>query len=71
MAAVQNPILIQPAIKFVEKAVELGYSEKVFASDPIYSVLQKEPAFHEALKKTRDIIERTKAIQLLDPLAKP
>ena len=71
MSAMQNPILIQPAIKFVEKAVELGYNAKVFASDPIYSVLQKEPAFHDALKRRATTSNALKAIQLLDPLAKP
>ncbi len=70
-AAMHDPALIQPAIEYVGKAVELGFSPETIASDPSYSALQKEPAFHAALKRRTATSNSLEAIQLLDPLAKP
>jgi tetratricopeptide (TPR) repeat protein len=70
-AATKNPTLIQPAIEYVKKAVELGFSPEAFASNPNYSALQQEPAFREALKSRVTTSNSSKVIQLLDPLTKP
>jgi tetratricopeptide (TPR) repeat protein len=70
-AAMRDPALIQPAIECVGKAVKLGSSPEAFASDPSYSTLQQEPAFHNALKMHVAESNSPRAIQLLDPLAKP
>lgn len=60
---------IAPAIENVGKAIELGLSPRLFNSDPTFSVLQNEPAFHAALR--RPVLERKsqKVSQLLDPLS--
>jgi serine/threonine protein kinase len=68
--AIQNPTLIPAAIECVGKAVELGFNPETIVSDPSYSELQKEPAFHNALKRHATTSKSPKAIQLLDPLAK-
>jgi tetratricopeptide (TPR) repeat protein len=70
-AAMRNPTLIRTAIEFVGKAIEHGVNSDVFTSGPVYSALQKEPAFHDALKKRATTSNALKTIQLLDPLAKP
>ena len=43
--------MIQPAIEYVGKAVELGAHPEAFTSDIRYSALQKEPAFRDALRR--------------------
>ena len=70
-ASIHNPTLIQSAIGYVRKAVELGFSPTAIASDPSYSVLQKEPAFREALKSHGIATKSPKVTELLDPLALP
>lgn len=70
-AAKQDSTLIQSAINYVGKAVELGYETSVFESDGKYASLRKEPAFHNALKKPALESTSLKAIQLLNPLVKP
>jgi len=68
MAAKQDPVLIQPAIGYVGKSVELGFDPKAFTSDIAYSALQKEPAFRDAVRKAPSAFYSAKAVPLLDPL---
>ena len=68
MAAKQDPRLIQSAIEYVAKSVELGFDPKAFSSDISYSALQEEPSFREALSRTPSAFESPKAAQLVDPL---
>jgi eukaryotic-like serine/threonine-protein kinase len=70
-AATRDSGLIGPAIEYVGKAVELGFKPEAFASDIRYSVLRKEPAFCDALKRSGSASSPPKAIQLIDPLDKP
>ncbi len=70
-AAKQDLTLIQPAIEYVGKAVELGARPEAFASGPRYSAFQKEPAFHDALSRPASESKPAKAVQLVDPLGNP
>jgi eukaryotic-like serine/threonine-protein kinase len=67
-AARQDPSLIQPAIQYVAKAVQLGLPPKTFSSDTCYSALQKEPAFRDALRTRQSSSSPAKVLQLIDPL---
>ena len=69
MAAKQDPSLIQPAIEYVGKAIELGCDPNTFTSDIIsYSALQEEPAFRNAIKKPASPAKSPPATRLVDPL---
>jgi serine/threonine protein kinase len=70
-AAKQDSALIRPAIEYVGRAVELGFKPQTFTSDARFSVLQKEPAFRDALTKSGSTSNSPKAIQLIDPLDMP
>jgi tetratricopeptide (TPR) repeat protein len=70
-AAKQDSALIRPAIEYVGRAVELGFKPQTFTSDARFSVLQKEPAFRDALTKSGSTSNSPKAVQLIDPLDMP
>ena len=68
-AARQDPTLVQPAIVYVAKAVELGCKPERFTSDIQFTPLQKEAAFRDALRRPVKLPQSSAAIkQLLDPL---
>jgi len=71
MAAKQNPTLVQPAIEYVGQSVELGCKPETFISDGRYSELQKNPAFHAALRRSVSVVKASQVIQLIDPLDRP
>ncbi len=70
MAAQRDPTLIQPAIEYVGKAVELGIPASAFTADIRYSAIQKEAAFQRALRIPASTRTPRKAVSLLDPLDK-
>ncbi len=68
LASKQDPTLMQPAITYVAKAVELGCKPEAFTSGSLFSVLQKEKAFHEALKRPVAAVKPPEIVRILDPL---
>ncbi|NLF07418.1 MAG: protein kinase [Pirellulaceae bacterium] len=70
-AAHQDNALIQPAVEYVGKAVEFGAPPEAFLADSCYTVLQKEPAFQQALARTASRSKSPEAVQLIDPLGNP
>jgi Tfp pilus assembly protein PilF len=71
MAAKEDSALIQPAIEYVGKAVQLGRDPKEFTSNPSCATLQKEPTFRDALQRPVLPQKSPKGVQLVDPLNKP
>lgn len=68
VGAKHDPTLVQAAIEYVKKAVQLGDRPEAIASDAAFSVLKNEAAFQNAMKNTLATVESPKSIQLIDPL---
>jgi len=68
IASKQDPTLVQPAIAYVARAVELGQEPNVFTSNGSFSILQKEKTFHDALERTAVVVKPSAVLCVLDPL---
>jgi serine/threonine protein kinase/Tfp pilus assembly protein PilF len=69
LAAKQDGALVQPAIACVAKAVEHGIDPRTFKSDPVFSAMEKDAAFQNALVLRGPVLEPVKAVRVIDPAA--
>ena len=69
LAAKQDAAFAQLAIASLAKAVEHGIDPKTLKSDPVFSAMEKDPAFQKALIVRGPLREPLKAVRVIDPAA--
>ena len=67
LAAKRDPALLRSAVEYVRRAIALGMDAESFRSDPIFEVLQKDPAFQKALAQPKGAATAVKADYLVTP----
>lgn len=68
-AAKRDAAFLQPAFACIAKAVGHGIDPKTFRSDPVFSFLEKDPRFQEALVVRGPVQGPLKAVRVIDPAA--